>query len=74
MHYTEMEVLDVQGYALVKCLVVHFSKGLLIHGLHFFDRFSYLLLSFPNHHECVCPSARASIANDLAPLPSPRKR
>jgi hypothetical protein len=32
----------------------------------FFDRFSYLLLSVYNDYDCVCPSARASIANNLA--------
>jgi hypothetical protein len=39
----------------------------------FFDRFSYLLLSFPNGYDCVCASARPSIANDLV-ISSPRRQ
>jgi hypothetical protein len=42
-----MEVLDVQGYALVNCLVVYFSKGLLIHGLRFLIDFRICFYRFP---------------------------
>ena len=46
------EVFDVQGYALVNCLVVTIQRSF-DSWIALFDRFSYLLLSFLKIHDCL---------------------